>query len=244
MSTLRLMLGVHALAAVAAVGASVPGPVAAATCDGTVVVNDSADPADGGTPLAGAKVSDGVQVVLTDTRGRYAFDAAEGRPVFLVKPPGHWLIPGRRAWKHPGACGDFAVGHPDGNLHWHGGSRVLVIADPQAKSPADVEYFRRDVVHTIQADHANAFSIQPDGRGRVMEGSPADLGIVLGDITDDAPALHPAIVEALDDFAPMLYLPATTTSTSVPWPTTHRWGPTRPGSGRTHTPGKRRARRT
>lgn len=127
--------------------------------------------------------------------------------VFLVKPAGHWLIPGRRAWKPPGACGDFAVGHPDGNLHWQGGSRVLVIADPQVKSPADVEYFRRDVVHTIQVDHANAFSIQPDGRGRVMEGAPADLGIVLGDITADDPSLHPALVATLDPWMSWLFVP-------------------------------------
>ena len=195
------------LALLAVTGASIHGRAAAAPCTGIVVVNDSAEAERGGEPLAGAKVSDGVQVVTTGEDGRYALDAADGRAVFLVKPAGYWLATGRSAWKLPGECGDFAVGHPDGNLHWSGGSPVIVMADPQLKSPADADYFRRDVMHTIGADYANAFSIHTGGRGRAMEGSPADLGIVLGDLTDDDPSLHPALVAALDPWMPWLFVP-------------------------------------
>ena len=183
-----------------------PQLAAAAACTGIVVANVHADAARGGDPLAGAKVSDGVQVVVTGADGRYALDAAEGRPVFLVKPPGFFLGDSRAAWKPPGECGDFAVMPGDHNLHWHGGSPVIVIADPQVKSPVDVDYFRRDVMHAIRADYANAFSIQTGGRGRVTEGAHADLGIVLGDIADDDPSLYPAMVATLGG-GPWLFVP-------------------------------------
>ncbi len=193
-----------AVAAVVAAGLGAGDAAFAAACEGRVVVNAMSQSGFDGTPLEGAKVSDGVQVVATDADGRYRLAPVDARPVFLVKPPGYWVADFRSIWRDPGAgaCGDFAIGHPDQNLHWQGGTRVMVIADPQVKSPADVDAFRRDVLATVDDDFAQVF-----GPGELMEGSPVDLGIVLGDITDDAPALHPAIVEALDDFAPMLYLP-------------------------------------
>lgn len=192
------------LAAMFAAGGG--GHAIAAGCEGMVRVNDRAATDGGGAPVVGARVSDGIRVAVTDAHGRYRLDAGPGRPVFLVKPGGYWL-PGNEAfWRPAGVCGDFAVGEPEGNLHRSpGGARVLVIADPQAKSLEDVDYLRRDVVATIHADFELPFGIIP-GRGPVMEGAPAELGIVLGDIADDDPSLYPAIVEALGG-GPWLFVP-------------------------------------
>jgi len=53
-------------------------------------------------------------------------------------------------------------------------AQVLVFGDPQVKSAADVDYYRRDIVEPLI-------------------GTPAALGIVLGDLVDDAPALYPQV---------------------------------------------------
>ena len=171
----RCWVGVLLVAIAAGASAQVPGPPA---CSGTVRVEGGPD---GARPLPGAKVSDGVRVVATDAAGRYRFDTPPSGHVFLVKPPGYWVSGFRDLWRDPATqgCGDFAVGDPDANLHWYGGSRVLVLADPQVKSKDDVGFFERDIVATIRDDYDQAFAIFP-GRGRMIEGSPFDLGIVLG----------------------------------------------------------------
>ena len=53
--------------------------------------------------------------------------------------------------------------------------RVLVFGDPQVKSTQDVDYYRRDFIEPLRGRHG------------------AQLGISLGDIVDDAPAMYPAI---------------------------------------------------
>src|SRR5690606_18756406 len=53
---------------------------------------------------------------------------------------------------------------------------VLLFADPQVKSTADIDYYARDIVEPLLAG---------DGA--------ADLGISLGDIVDDVVALYPGI---------------------------------------------------
>lgn len=191
------------LAAICAAGGG--GNAIAADCEGVVRVNDRAATDGTGAPVAGARVSDGVRLAVADAHGRYRLDADPGRPVFLVKPAGYWM-PDNAWWRPAGECGDFAVGDPEGNLHWSpGASRVLVVADPQVKSMDDVDYFRRDVMATIHEDFLSGFGIIP-GRGPVVEGGPAELGIVLGDITDDDPSLHPVIVDALGG-GPWLFVP-------------------------------------
>ncbi len=67
---------------------------------------------------------------------------------------------------------------------------VLVFSDPQVKSMADVDYYRRDIVEPLVGRHA------------------ARLGLSLGDIVDDAPGLYPA-VESVDATlgVPWLYVP-------------------------------------
>ena len=53
--------------------------------------------------------------------------------------------------------------------------RVLVFGDPQVESVQDVDYYRRDIVEPLRGRHA------------------AQLGITLGDVVDDVPALYPAV---------------------------------------------------
>jgi len=68
--------------------------------------------------------------------------------------------------------------------------KVLVFGDPQVKSPQDVDYFRRDIVEPLRGRHG------------------ARLGISLGDIVDDAPAMYPAIkAETARLGIPWLYAP-------------------------------------
>lgn len=67
--------------------------------------------------------------------------------------------------------------------------RIVVLADPQVKSTADIDYLRRDVMATLSQGDAPA------------------LGIVLGDVVDDVPALYPGVLEALGDDWPWLFAP-------------------------------------
>jgi len=68
--------------------------------------------------------------------------------------------------------------------------RVLVFGDPQAKSAQDVDYFRRDIVEPLRGRHG------------------AQLGITLGDVVDDAPAMYPALkAETARLGIPWLYAP-------------------------------------
>ena len=65
-------------------------------------------------------------------------------------------------------------------------ARVLVFGDPQVKSADDVDHFRRDIVEPISGAHGAA------------------LGITLGDLVDDVPALLPEVKAA-------------TASLGIPW---------------------------
>ena len=143
--------------------------------------------------LAGIRVSDGEAVVASGRDGGYRLprrpDARQGdRPgfVFVVKPAGHAAA--RRAdglpdtWRAPGDCRPFALRpEPDARP-----PEVLLFADPQPKSATDVDYYLRDIVQPLAGRHG------------------AGLGITLGDIVDDDPALYPAVNRA-------------TASLGVPW---------------------------
>lgn len=148
--------------------------------------------------LKGIKVSDGMQVVVTDAQGRYSLPVVDGRTVFVIKPAGYGF-PARADgtpdfWRHirtrPGpvlkyggmlqqaaGCRDFALipatARKDPALD------VFVFADPQTKSLVDVGYYDRDVIASAQ--------------GLQMR---ADAGISLGDITNDDLSLYPALNQA------------------------------------------------
>ena len=70
------------------------------------------------------------------------------------------------------------------------GLRVLVFGDPQVKSAREVDYYRRDIVEPLRGRHG------------------AQLGITLGDVVDDVPALHPVVkAETAKLGIPWLYAP-------------------------------------
>jgi hypothetical protein len=131
--------------------------------------------------LANVQVSDGRQLVRTDSRGSFAFIEEPGLPVFVIKPATH-AAPRRGdgrpdLWRGEGAADCAFALQPVARAQ--DVLDVLVFADPQAASETDVGYYARDIVDSAL-----------DERGAPS----ADLGITLGDIvargrTDLYPAL-------------------------------------------------------
>lgn len=77
-----------------------------------------------------------------------------------------------------------ASGAPQGQLD------VLVFGDPQARSEVDAGYFRRDIVEPLMGQQQAA------------------MGLALGDIVDDAPAVYPLVKAATAELGvPWMYLP-------------------------------------
>jgi 3',5'-cyclic AMP phosphodiesterase CpdA len=69
-------------------------------------------------------------------------------------------------------------------------ARLLVFGDPQVKSRDDLDYFRRDIVQPLQGRH--------DAR----------LGLTLGDLVDDVPALLPEVKRITESLGvPWLFAP-------------------------------------
>ena len=98
-------------------------------------------------------------------------------------------------------CRDFGLVREDPSPDRQQSLDVVLLADPQTKSMRDVDYYRRDIIEplkrgsTIGGDHG----VERKSMPRV-----ADLGLSLGDITDDDLSLYPALIEA-------------TASLGVPW---------------------------
>jgi len=191
--------------------------LASPPCNGGTVFEDlDADGVrDPGEPgIAGAKLSDGVQLVVTDAGGRYTLPVVDGRSIFLVKPadyevprrgnglPDYWrnvrTAPGP-ALKYGGipvgsvVCKDFALGRIEhvNVLRTPGELRVALFADPQVKSMVDVGYYARDIIDSLLERH-------------ISKDAPVGLGITLGDVVDDDLSLYPA-------------LNAVTATTATPW---------------------------
>lgn len=141
----------------------------------------------------GIKVSNGREVVLSGADGRFALELREGDTVFAIKPPGYAVRPGENGlpefWQHhfPGGSPELRYGGiPAGGVERFdvalqpveeagGPLEVLVLADPQVKNTADVDYYARDIIADIAA--------RP----------PAAFGISLGDIVDDDLSLYPGL---------------------------------------------------
>lgn len=153
---------------------------------------------DGGEkPLPGIKVSDGVEIVLTDANGEYRLPVIDGRTAFVIKPAGYDL-PARRNglpdfWTHvqsgagpelkyggiPAAfpmCKNFGL-LPRETRKQDTALEVLLFADTQAKSRTDVGYYQRDIIEPLIGRHG------------------AQLGLTLGDVVDDDLSLYPALNE-------------------------------------------------
>lgn len=147
---------------------------AATACDAGRVVDAS------GSGLAGVRVSDGRRIVETAADGRFAGLSGRQSPVFVIKPAG-WTLPRSGAhpafWRPPGARGaacTFALqaGEASGALD------VAVFADPQTATAAEVGDYDRSVVEAAR------------------RAGPFGLGLMLGDVTNDDPALYPLIDRA------------------------------------------------
>lgn len=144
--------------------------------------------------LAGVRVSDGVEVTTTDRDGRFELAPVPGRTWFVIKPAGYGFPRGVDGlpmfWRHVpeadapplryGGVRNAQAGCPTFLLQPRarraGVLDVIVLADPQAKTRQQVDYYARDIVDPIVAD-----------------ASRAQLGLVLGDIADDDLALYPDI---------------------------------------------------
>jgi hypothetical protein len=148
-----------------------------APCEGRVY---AAAPASAqGVP--GALVSDGREVVATGADGRYALPARGPRDeVFVIAPDG-WAVPrgadGLPAfWRAD--CGDLPLVAQAPTVGADAPMRVLVFADPQTSSEAEVDYYARAIVAPARDEPGVA------------------LGITLGDVSNDVAALYPALNRA------------------------------------------------
>lgn len=161
---------------------------------------------EGEIPLSGIRLSDGVDITLTDEEGWYHFPVVDGRTVFVIKPPGYDFPAHANGlpdfWRHvrtePGpelrfggiaaefpACRDFGL-LPRVDETGANALEMLIFADPQTSSMREVDFYRRDIVKPLVGRHG------------------ARLGTTLGDITNDDLSLYPALVEV-------------TTQLGVPW---------------------------
>lgn len=137
--------------------------------------------------IAGVRVSNGREVVVTDEAGRYKLPVGDDTIVFVIKPRG-WMTPvdglnlprfyyihkpnGSPALKYPGVAPtgplpksiDFPLTKQDEPERFS----VIVFADTQTRSLTDVDYLEHDVIEDIIGAETNAV-----------------FGIALGDIVYD-----------------------------------------------------------
>ncbi|MHB8913035.1 MAG: calcineurin-like phosphoesterase C-terminal domain-containing protein [Lysobacter sp.] len=168
---------------------------------------------DGGEPgLPGVKVSDGIEIVTTDALGNYVLPVIDGRSSFVIKPagydapmranglPDYWrnvqrfagpaLKYGGIAAAFPG-CRNFALVTAKPSPNRRARLSVLVFADPQVKSMADVGYYERDII--ASAMQQGAIDMAHSFGKFYFRGGAADLGLSLGDIVNDDLSLYPAL---------------------------------------------------
>ena len=181
---------------------------AAAACSiGTVFEDRDGDGRhDPGEPgVAGIALSNGRDVVRSDRAGRYQLPRRAGAETFVLKPAGYRLA--RRAdglpdhWRVQGVGGDGTCApialRRDASAPRADGLDVLIFGDPQPKSPTDVGHYRRGIIAPLMR-----------AASRVTTGAVADLGLTLGDVTDDEPALYPALNRATAELGvPWLHAP-------------------------------------
>ncbi len=183
--------------------ATAPVLAAAAPCQSGSVFEDAdgdglRGPGERG--LAGVRVSDGEHIAVTDARGDYRLASADAGMVFVIKPAGYRAA--ARAdglpdiWRQAGH-GDTEAGsdrcRPFALVPQAGAPatlQALVMADSQTSSVQDVDYYRRDIVQPLVGRHR------------------AQLGMTLGDITNDDPALYPLLTAATTELGvPWLHVP-------------------------------------
>ncbi len=144
--------------------------------------------------VAGVKVSNGRDIVVTDAAGRYRIALREGDTLFVVKPPGYRFPTGATGlpqfWKHHFPKGsqelrygriaptharrtDFALlPHPAENTAEFD---VLVVADPQMKDMREMDFYARSIIEPARRHEGIA------------------LGLTLGDLVNDTLDLYPEL---------------------------------------------------
>lgn len=130
--------------------------------------------------LADVPVSNGLDVVLTDHDGRYALDAGDGEPVFVIKPAG-WAVPAdpvthlpRHYRLAPEGVVDFALRAQDEPSAF----TMIALGDTQPRNQVEVDYVSHDVVEELV-------------------GVEAAFGVTLGDLVFDDLELLPEIAGSL-----------------------------------------------
>ncbi len=171
-----------------------------------------------GKPVANVLVSNGVEVVRTDRRGRYRIHLSAQQTVFVIKPAAYAAVvdgsQAERFWRHY-----FPEGSPP--LRYAGievtrgrvsqldfflrprlttiassGLEVLVFGDPQPKTATQVDYYLRDIIEPIAAGVAGSKRAESDNDSSAHRVSVADLGLTLGDVVHDDLSLLPLIKQA------------------------------------------------
>jgi hypothetical protein len=144
---------------------------------------------DEGEPgLAGMRVSNGREIVLTDAQGRYEIDIDNDTIVFVIKPRG-WMTPlnaeklpqfyyihkpsGSPKQQFPGVAPTgplpSSVDFPLTPQEEPDQFRALLFGDTQPRDKKEVEYMAHDIIEQVVAEKAHG----------------ASLGVTLGDIVFD-----------------------------------------------------------
>jgi hypothetical protein len=190
------------LCLIVALSLASPALALAPPCNGGVVFNDlngNGRMDAGEPPLPGIAVSDGLRLVHTDERGRYALPVESGRTTFVIKPAG-WSFARRDDglpdfWRHvqeePGPAlrfGGISAGFPGcrsfalrEDPRTEGELQALVFGDPQPKSSVQVGHYDRGIVDAVRARPSSFAS---------------HLGLTLGDVVHDDLSLYPAMIRA------------------------------------------------
>jgi len=147
--------------------------------------------------MAGVRVSNGREVVVTDWRGRYALPITYDTILFVIKPRG-WMTPvneknlprfyyihkpaGSPPLRYAGAAPTGPLPESvDFPLYRHAESnrfRMVLLGDPQPRSQEEVDFLAHDVVEELV-------------------GIDAGLGISLGDLVNDDLSLFERVADVV-----------------------------------------------
>ncbi len=151
----------------------------------------------GETGIAGVKVSNGRDLAISDAQGRYRIAIENGDTLFLIKPAAYALPQAKNGlpqfWRHHFPKGTPALKHgamprtdarktdfallpaPDTAASF----QVLALSDTQVNDAREVGLLNHSIVDPILR--------QPTAR----------LGVIMGDLANDAPSQYPALIASL-----------------------------------------------
>lgn len=152
--------------------------------------------------LGNVAVSNGVQVVLTDKKGRYNLPVQEDQTIFVIKPTGYKVPLNERNLpqfyyhhKPKGSPTDFKYQgvKPTGKLpkelnfflqkqSENNNFDILVFGDPQPYTEKELDYFKRGIVNEVKNSRKNAV-----------------FGLSLGDLVGDNLELQKSYAEVMKE---------------------------------------------